>query len=519
MRIRGVLSSICLIGLMGSPIADGQTAGEAIPNWPAPSFWEPPGFDRFTGIPGHEAGARQLSVLAASSSPLPFIPITPCRVVDTRGNGFTGAYGPPGLVGNGPARNFNIPAGPCPGIPAGAGAYSINVAAILPASDGFMTVFPTGAAQPVSSDLNFLGGEVIANALVVPAGTNGAISIFVNVSTHMILDINGYYAGAAIGDRNTFLGPSAGNSTMTGNSNTGIGAFALSGNTTGSNNTALGRHALPANTTGDSNTASGVTALFSNTSGTDNTATGYGALQFNTSGDFNTATGVQALALNASGDFNTAIGNDSLFNNTVGSGNTAVGNNALANVSGPDAWYNIGIGNNGGSSLTTGSENICIGAFGVAGESLTIRIGQNQTAAYIAGISGRTSSGGVGVLINSNGKLGTTTSSRRFKENIRAIGAESNRLMQLRPVAFEYKRDLDSTGLTQYGLIAEEVAEIYPDLVALDRDGRPEAVRYHLINTLLLNEVQGQRRFIEFQQSEIDSLEERLRSLEARLSP
>lgn len=122
MKTRGILWSVCFLALLEVPLAGQPAPGaDAIPNWPAPSFWEPPAFGRSAGISGDEADAG-VSVLAATASPMPFVPITPCRVVDTRGNGFIGAYGPPALVGNGLARNFNIPAGPCPGIPAGAGA-------------------------------------------------------------------------------------------------------------------------------------------------------------------------------------------------------------------------------------------------------------------------------------------------------------------------------------------------------------------------------------------------------------
>jgi hypothetical protein len=160
----------------------------------------------------------------------------------------------------------------------------------------------------------------------------------------------------------------------------------------------------------------------------------------------------------------------------------------------------------------------------VAGESNTIRIGDAQTATFMAGISGATSAGGVAVFVNGSGQLGTTTSSRRFKEDIREIADESDGLMSLRPVAFKYKPEIDPTGFAQYGLIAEEVAEVYPDLVVFDRDGKPETVRYHLVNALLLNEVQKQRRTaeaqgrkIEQQEGEIVALQERLAALEAAL--
>lgn len=442
---------------------------QGVANWEAQPFWHPPAPQRTAG---------QTGTLAATS-PLPFIAVTPCRVVDTRGNGFTGDYGPPALPGNGPPRSFAIPAGPCSGIPGNAGAYSINVAAILPAADGFMTVFPTGAAQPASSDLNFLAGEVVANAIVAPAGSGGAISVYVNVSTHMILDINGYYAAASTGVRNTFLGRGAGNFTMTGEDNTGIGCVPLTTNATGGSNTAVGGFSLPDNTMGDDNTAVGSAALRSN----------------------------------ATGNSNTAIGSFVLVSdsNSTSSQNTGVGYGALALVN-MGASTNTALGHGAGASISTGNNNICIGNSCLSGDANTIRIGSGvQTATFVAGINGQVTPGGVLLLVNSDGKLGTTTSSRRFKEDIQEIAGKSDGLMRLRPVAFTYRRELDPTGLVQYGLLAEEVAEVYPDLVAYGKDGQPEAVRYQLINALLLSERQKQHRMIE-------ELESRLAKLEALLT-
>jgi hypothetical protein len=140
-----------------------------------------------------------------------------------------------------------------------------------------------------------------------------------------------------------------------------------------------------------------------------------------------------------------------------------------------------------------------------------------QTATFVAGISGTTSPGGVAVFIDGNGQLGTATSSRRFKEDIREISEESDGLMRLRPVAFRYKPQIDPTGLAQYGLIAEEVADVYPDLVVYDREGRPETVRYHLVNALLLNEVQKQHRNAEAQKETIEQLKTEIERLAARL--
>ena len=156
-----------------------------------------------------------------------------------------------------------------------------------------------------------------------------------------------------------------------------------------------------------------------------------------------------------------------------------------------------------------GSYNIYIGNTGRASESDTIRIGHHTSATYIAGIPGQTSAGGAAVYVNADGKLGTTTSSRRYKEEIADMDAESDVLLKLRPVSFYYRPELDETHLRQYGLVAEEVAEVAPELVAYDKDGAPQTVRYHFVNAMLLNEVQKQRRRLEAQEDEIRSCERR----------
>jgi hypothetical protein len=476
---------------------------QEIPNWPAPAYWSPPA--QSVSAQKREGGVRREGAEALPTSPLPFIGINPCRLADTRGNGFTGAYGPPALAAGVP-RSF-ILKGRC-GIAGTAQAVSLNVTVTNTEGPGFILIYPQGEMQPGVSTLNYVAGQTVANAAVVPLGAGGGITVIAGVSgTDLILDTNGYYAAAGVGTQNTFLGLNAGNFTMTGDGNT-----------------AVGESALLSNTSGDSNTATGVQSLLSNTMGGQNTATGAIALQNNTTGNFNTATGEGALFSNTMGNQNTATGDRALFSNTTGVGNTATGESALLNTTGSS---NIGIGQSGGSFLTTGSNNICIGNLGVPGESNTIRIGAvgTQTATLIAGISGQTSSGGVAVFVNPSGQLGTMTSTRRVKEEIREIAGESDGLMKLHPVAFKYKAQIDPTGLAQYGLIAEEVAGVYPDLVAYDREGRPETVRYHLVNALLLNEVQKQHRTIEqqgetidHQKFEIERLNDRLTKLEARLA-
>ncbi len=240
--------------------------------------------------------------------------------------------------------------------------------------------------------------------------------------------------------------------------------------------TATGFEALFSNTTGYENTAFGSQALFSNTTGNTNTATGVGALFYNTTGFSNTASGNAALLFNKEGNSNTAYGFETMVNNTGSS--------------------NIALGSLAGSSLTTGSNNIDIGNLGVAGESRTIRIGttRTHTKAYMAGIFGVNASAGVPVYINAKGQLGIVTSSKRFKKDIHSLGSVSDKLLDLRPVSFRYKEAAeDGTYPIQYGLIAEEVAKIYPDLVQYDKDGKPFTVYYHLLTPLLLSEVQHQQ--------------------------
>jgi hypothetical protein len=288
--------------------------------------------------------------------------------------------------------------------------------------------------------------------------------------------------------QNTVLGDDALFHLNDGVGNTAVGFNALFRDTSGSANTASGNQALHNNTTGGANTATGNTALSSNTTGFENTATGIDALFSNTIGSFNTATGGDALEVNSAGAANTATGTAALSKNTTGNNNTADGNSALSNNT--TGSFNIAVGNISGSNLTTGDNNIDIGNLGVAGESGVIRIGTagTQTATFIAGIRDTPLAHGtaVAVGITADGQLGVRASSVRFKELVKPMDKASEAIFSLQPVTFRYKND--PAAPPQFGLVAEEVAKVNPDLVARDVEGKPFTVRYDEINAMLLNE-------------------------------
>jgi hypothetical protein len=308
------------------------------------------------------------------------------------------------------------------------------------------------------------------------------------------------------GFRNTAIGHGALQSNTTGFLNTGVGTFALFSNTTGSSNTAIGDGAL-VNAISGENTAIGTNALFENTTGDQNTAIGFQALFESTSGRLNTAVGEKALYNNRTGGANTAIGWGASFNG--GEGNTAIGFNALNPSNGNN---NIAVGASAGANLTEGSDNIDIGNAGVAGELGVIRIGTagTQTATFIAGIRETPLAHGVavGVGITANGQLGVRASSARFKEAIKPMDNMSEAIFSLKPVTFRYKKDPAATA--QFGLVAEEVAKVHPDLVARDPEGKPFTVRYDEINTMLLNEFLKEHRKGQEQDATISQLKAEL---------
>jgi hypothetical protein len=280
------------------------------------------------------------------------------------------------------------------------------------------------------------------------------------------------------------------NLSATGSDNTAHGWSSLFSNTTGSFNTANGARALFANTEGEGNSAFGWAALTSNTTGNDNAANGYQALFSNTAGNQNTADGAYALYRNTTGSFNTAIGTLALLNNTTGRENTAVGDSA-------------------GLNLTSGDGNVCIGydVRGVTGEFNTTRIRN----IYSSLASERA------VFVNSDNKLGTLLSTRRVKDDIKPMDKASEAILALKPVTFRYKKEIEPNGAIQFGLIAEEVAEVDPDLVILDRKGKPESVRYEAINSMLLNEFLKEHKKVEKLGATLEAVNARLQEQAAQI--
>ena len=320
--------------------------------------------------------------------------------------------------------------------------------------------------------------------------------------------------GNTIGNSNTAIGFFALSSNTTGNGNTATGVEALINNSTGSNNTAVGFEALFSNSTGSNNTASGLDTLLNNTTGNNNTASGFDALASNTTGNNNAANGFNALLNNTIGMSNAGAGVNALFSNTTGNLNVAFGVNSLVrNTTGSS---NIALGVNAGSNLTIGNNNIDIGNAGVAAEANTTRVGTQgtQRSAFIAGISG-TAVTGSPVVVNASGQLGVAASSERFKDEIKPMNNLSESILALQPVTFRYKKAIDPDRVPQFGLVAEEVAKVNPDLVARDANGEVFTVRYQAVNAMLLNEFIKEHRKNQEQEKTIAELKSGMRALAA----
>ncbi len=371
-----------------------------------------------------------------------------------------------------------------------------------------------GGSNNTAVGMDALGGLTTTTVESPTGGNNTAVGAYALAWSTSTSDNTavGYYAmsGYSTG------APTPG---VSGSGNTAVGEYSLEDLTSGSYNNAFGQYALQSNTSGSSNTALSQHALSSNTTGYWNTASGNQALNHNVNGYSNTAYGVYALTNNTgptegnsvAGSYNTASGVYALYANTTGYSNTAMGYNALnSNVSGS---YNVAVGYKAGTNAT-GNDNIYINNQGQAADSQTMRLGTEGTSGvvgsgvlttYIAGIYGVPVSGATPVYINSSGQLGTTpASSARFKAHITPMGSASARIAELKPVTFVYKSD--ATGTLQYGLIAEEVAKVYPELVIRGADGQINGIRYEELSPLLLNELQRQRRLMQEQQAEIADL-------------
>ena len=283
---------------------------------------------------------------------------------------------------------------------------------------------------------------------------------------------------------NTAEGTNALKNLTTGVGNAAVGWFSLFSNTDGSFNTALGAGTLLSNVGdqntgfGIQNTAIGALALFSNATGFQNTATGALALLSNTTGVGNMANGSSALYSNTTGFFNSATGADSLGNNTTGAYNTATGYQALG--SNTTGYFNTALGHAAGANIITGDGNVCIGAmiYGVDGVSDTTWIGN----VYDSVTTARQ------VYVNEDNKIGTLSSSRRYKEKIKPMDTASETLFALKPVTFRYKKEIDRSQALSFGLIAEDVAQVSPELITRDEEGKPQTVRYEAVNAMLLNE-------------------------------
>jgi hypothetical protein len=528
-RSRLVLSLVLFSVVTGliAPSSNAQPL-EKLVNWTAPPYWmpaSPPVSDK------PEEGLSPEAVQAVPTAPLAFTGIPPCRVADTRGNGFSGQYGPPQIFTAG--RTMTI-VNVC-GIPATAQAVSFNFSAVNIPGAGFLVTYPAGGAFPPTATIVYNQNTPnLSNAAVVPLGTGGAITVVGGVvPIDLVVDVNGYYAPNVVTSINGSTGavtipvlPSASaGQTLRYNGTDWVANGALTSD--GIDAFVGGTLHLPSTTY----VTAGLSTLLHNT-GSGNTfvglnsghnlgmpgslSTGVGAeALFHGSGNNDTAMGYRALYNNTAGNQNTAIGSQSLQSNTTGNRNTAIGSFALEASTASSG--NIAIGDFSGAAHSSGDDNVYLGNEGVGTESGTIRIGSGSTHTriFLAGVLNSSVTGSA-VLITGTGQLGIATSSARFKQDITDMGSASDSLMKLRPVTFHYKGHTGDP--LQYGLIAEEVEKVLPELVMKDAADQPQTVLYHEMPAMLLNELQKQQRRIEAQDDEIATLRKRLESLEAKLS-
>lgn len=392
-----------------------------------------------------------------------------------------------GLTGGGLSGDVTLAVNPAVTQLRVAGTCPAGQAVRVVNQDGTVTCSAAGAGDITSvfAGLGLTGGGPTGDVgLAVDFGGSGsAVTAARSDHNHQAPGVDNTAVGPftlvslTTGQRNSAFGRAALFSVTTGNGNTAAGFQALNSVSTGNENTAIGERALLGLATGSANTAIGHAALGLESSGADNVAVGWGAMGWHTSGGGNTALGRAALGNLPAGGLNTAVGYGALINLTTGSSNTAIGQGA-------------------GGNVTTGGNNLYIANEGVGAESDTIRIGSGlfgHTKMFLAATRGVQTgiNNAAFVMIDSNGQLGTISSSRRTKDNIADLGPVSRAIFDLRPVRFTYKQPFaDGSTPIQYGLIAEEVAEVLPELVAYGNDGEPETVKYHVLPTLLLAEVQ-----------------------------
>jgi hypothetical protein len=284
----------------------------------------------------------------------------------------------------------------------------------------------------------------------------------------------------------------------------------------GGGNSGAGFNALLSLSGGGFNSAFGWNSQFRLTSGFYNTAFGAGSLALNNA-DSNTAVGAAALLLNTTGTLNTAVGTDAMVNNLSGANNTAMGAFALSHSTGD---YNTALGSGTGTDPAIGSNNIYIGDPGFAGDNNVISIGgiaasgTPYTDTFIGGIYSTVVTDRA-VYIGADGHLGTLASSRRYKDEIKPMEKASEALFALQPVTFRYKQQIDPSQKLSFGLIAEEVAKVSPDLISRDKEGKPQTVRYEAVNAMLLNEFLKEHRTVQAQQTEIEALRAELKEQRA----
>lgn len=361
------------------------------------------------------------------------------------------------------------------------------------AANGAVTISSTATTNnvPNSIVMRDSNGNLSASNVTV----SGALNL---ASTAASIQVEGFQFLSAPGTQNAFVG-NAGNLSVTGGQNVGVGSLALAAGTTASRNTAVG-----------------VFAQFETAVGSDNVAVGYAALGHLTNGSVNTAVGDYSLSSQQTGNYNTAFGYGTGVNISTGTSDIIVGPSAGLNLT--TGSTNIMIGLNAGSNISTGNGNIDIGNAGFGNESDVIRIGTAQTKAVMVGIYGMTVNSGTPVYVNASGLLGTATSSARFKTNIQDMASTSDDILKLRPVTFNYKKDIDPDAVPQFGLIAEEVQKVNPNLIVRDPQGRPYTVRYDAVNAMLLNEFLKEHHKVEQLEKDLSEIKATLAKVAARLN-